>query len=100
MNERPRRERPLPDRPEQRNDLWRTAKMFDYGPERNLEIWTEAMHMLDAFAEMASNLDNDALQVALVDCHIRAKEEVKRAGSEVRMRREWAEGQPTRAEPL
>jgi hypothetical protein len=48
--------------------------MFDYGPERNLEAWTEAMHMLDAFAEMAANLDNDALRVALVDCHERAKE--------------------------
>ena len=91
---------PLPERPEVRNDLWHTAKMFDYGPERNLKVWTEAAQMLDAFAEMAANLDNDGLEVALVDAHERAKEEVRRAESEVRMRREWAEGQPTRAEQL
>ena len=88
------------ERPETRNDLWRTAKVFDYGPEQNLKVWTEATHILDAFAEMAANLDNDGLQVALVDAHGRAKEEVMRAESEVRMRREWAADQPTRAEPL
>ncbi len=89
--------RPLPASPEKRNDLWRCEKVFDYGPEKNLEVWSNAARVLEGLAEMGDALGNDGVVVALTDAMIRAKEEVKRARSEVQMRREWAERQPTGA---
>ena len=100
------RERPanapgaLPPSPEKRNDLWRCEKVFDYGPEENLEAWKEAAMMLEGFAQMSDAFDNEPMVVALTDTMIRAKEEVKRASAEVRMRREWAERQPAEADLL
>ena len=90
----------LPPSPEKRNDLWRCEKVFDYGPERNLQAWESAARMLEGFANMSDSLDNEPMIVALTDAMLRAKEEVKRARVEVRMRREWAEKQPTEADLL
>ena len=90
----------LPPSPEKRNDLWCNEKVFDYGPERNLEAWESAARMLEGFANMSDSLDNEPMIVALTDAMLRAKEEVKRARVEVRMRREWAEKQPTEADLL
>ena len=99
MNE-PTGGQPLPASPEKRNDLWRCEKVFDYGPEKNLEVWATASHVLEGLAEMGDALGNDGVVVALTDAMIRAKEEVRRHRSEVRMRREWAEKQPTEADLL
>ena len=92
--------RPVPPSPERRNDLWRTGKVFDYGPERNLEAWESAARMLEGFATMSDSLDSEPMVVALTDAMLRAKEEVKRARVEVTMRREWADRQPTEVDLL
>ena len=92
--------RPLPASPERRNDLWRCEKVFDYGPEKNLEVWASAAHVLGGLAEMGDALGSEGVVVALTDAAMRAKEEARRAKSEVRMRREWAEKQPTEADLL
>ena len=91
---------PLPVSPERRNDLWHTAKAFDYGPDGNLKQWEEAVDFLDGLANMGGRVGNDAVSVALIDARDRAQEEVRRAKSEVRMRREWASRQPTEADLL
>lgn len=93
----------LPPSPERRNDLWHEAKMFDYGPEDNLKLWNQATGILDSFVEVAAKLgvaENEALVHAMIDARERAREEVRRADSEVRMRREWAEKQPKEADLL
>ena len=92
--------RPLPPSPEKRNDLWCCEKVFDYGPEKNLEVWSGAAVVLQGLAEMGDALGNDGVVVALTDAMSRAKEEARRAASEVRMRREWAGKQPTEADLL
>jgi hypothetical protein len=91
---------PLPERPEVRNDLWHHQKAFDHGAEGNLAQWEHAVEMLDSLVEFRFFHDKDALMVALMDARDRAREEVRRAASEVRMRREWAASQPTGADLL
>ena len=91
---------PLPERPEVRDDLWRVVKVFDYGPEDNLRAWEQAAAFLEGLGHYAERQENEALIVALEDARKRANEEVRRAQVEAKMRREWAERQPTRAEPM
>lgn len=94
---------PFPESPEKRNDLWHEAKMFDYGPEDNLKLWEQATGILDSFVEVAAKLgvsENDALIHAMIDARERAREEIRRAGAEVQMRKEWAERQPKEADLL
>lgn len=93
-------DKPLPASPERRNDLWIVGKVFDYGPEKNLQLWRDAKHFVDGLTTMVEQWDanspmsNDALIVALSDCFNRTKEEVKRHEAELEMRREWAAQQP------
>ena len=89
--------RPLPASPEKRNDLWRCEKVFDGGPEENLELWSQAARVLEGPAQMGDALGSAGVVLAPTDAMIRAKEEARRAASEARMRREWAERQPTEA---
>jgi hypothetical protein len=92
--------KPLPPSPEKRNDLWRIEKSFDYGPEKNLEVWSGAAQVLEGLAQIGDALGSEGVVVGLTDATIRAQEEVRRHRSEVRMRREWAEKQPTEADLL
>lgn len=89
--------REIVERPELRNDLWIATKYFDNGPEENLRQWTEAAEFLDSIVDVGDSFGNEAVTVALIDARDRAREEAKRARSEIRMRREWAAKQPKEA---
>lgn len=90
----------LPPTPERRNDLWITTKYFDHGLEENLRQWREAGDFLDSIVNVGDSFGNEAVTVALIDARDRAREEARRAGEEIRMRREWAKKQPKEAELL
>src|SRR4051812_47117995 len=67
------------------DDLWGVE--FDYGPERNLELWIQAQKMLDHLVYMANESHNDGLVVALGEAYTRASEQVKRSEEELEMHR-------------
>ncbi len=63
--------------------VFSVERVFDYDPDENLQGWTQAEAMLEGFVRMAEASDNEALLVALTDCHLRTKEELKRASEAV-----------------
>ena len=81
-----------PQTPERRNDLWIVHKAFDYGVEENFELWRRAELFVEGLCVMTQNWDahlsirNEALMVALMDCHDRCREEAKRHKAELEMR--------------
>jgi hypothetical protein len=61
-------------------DLWIIGKSFgEYTPEEELELWREAVDVLDGFCQVADGLNHEPLILALVDAKVRAEEELERA---------------------
>ena|SRR5829696_9898028 len=61
-------------------DLWIIGKFFgEYTPEEELELWREAVDVLDGFCQVADGLNHEPLILALVDAKVRAEEELERA---------------------
>jgi hypothetical protein len=63
--------------------LWLEGPFFDYGPENNAWAWREAVRYLEHLAGLADELGNatgnEALQLAMGDVCMRAREEARRA---------------------
>lgn len=59
-------------------ELWKVKVEFDYGALGNYRAWSDAEAFGEGLARMAEEQDNEAIQVAIFDCHLRIKEEVAR----------------------
>jgi hypothetical protein len=72
-------------------DLWMIGKAFgEYTPEEELELWREAVNVLEGFCQVADGLNHEPLILSLVDAKVRAEEELERAQD--RAERSGAEG--------
>ena len=62
------------------SDVWGIGKSFgEYTPEEELQLWREAVKILDGFCQVADGLNHEPLILSLVDAKVRAEEELERA---------------------
>lgn len=58
--------------------LWSIEVVFDYGALGTYRAWSDAEAFVEGLARMAEEQSNEAIQVALFDCHKRVEEQLRR----------------------